>query len=317
LRSAFGSTRTRFGSAAEAAFAWALILLLLAIAAGLLSGCAMLRRKGPSPESVAASRELSRQGVAAMETGQWQQAEDLLRKALEASPDDASTHRSMAETLWHRGAREEANAQIEEALEHDSNNAALRVKAGEMSLAVGAREAALTHAERAIRSDPKLATAWALRGRCFQQMNQPDRALADLHHSLEFAPETSDVLLDVAMIYRQRGQSARSLTTLHRLLDTYPPGEEPQQAMLLEGLTLLDLGRPQQATEALVLAAQRGPPNVDVLYNLAQAYWAAGKLEQATATAQQALALDASHQPSRELVAQLAARGGSGEVQRR
>ena len=39
-----------------------------------------------------------------METGQWQQAEELLRKSLEKSPEDASTHRSMAEVVWHRGA---------------------------------------------------------------------------------------------------------------------------------------------------------------------------------------------------------------------
>ena len=49
------------------------------------------------------------------------------------------------------------------------------------------------------------------------------------------------------MLYRQRGQATRSLTTLHHLLETYPPGEEPQSVLMLEGLTLLDLGRPQQA----------------------------------------------------------------------
>jgi tetratricopeptide (TPR) repeat protein len=252
-----------------------------------------------------------------METGQWQQAEELLRKSLEKSPDDASTHRSMAEVLWHRGAREEAIAQIEQAVEHDSSNSALQVRAGEMSLAVGATDAALTHAERGIRSDPKSATAWALRGRCFRQLNQPDRALADLQHSLDFAPDNADVLVDVAMLYRQRGQAARCLTSVHRLLDTFPPGDEPQQVLMLEGLSLLDLGRPKEASEALASAAERGQPNVDVLYGLAQAYSASGNLPQATSSVEKALAINASHQPSRELLAQLAARTGAAEVQRR
>jgi tetratricopeptide (TPR) repeat protein len=252
-----------------------------------------------------------------METGQWEQAEALLRKALETSPDDASTHRSMAEALWHRGARQEAIAQIEEAIEHDGSNSALRVRAGEMDLAVGATDSALTHAERAIRSDPKSAAAWALRGRCFQHKNQADRALADLQHSLEFAPDSSDVLLDVAMIYRQRGQAARSLTTLHHLLDTYPAGEESREALTLEGLALLDLKRPQQACEVLADAAKLGTPTADSLFNLAQAYAAAGATDQATTTAQKALALNASHQPSRDLLTQLAARVTTGSIERR
>jgi len=318
LRSDFASSRLRSGSAAGAAFLRCTILpVLIATTFAILPGCAILRHKRPTQEGIAASRELSRQGVAAMETGQWQQAEDLLRKALQTSPDDASTHRSMAETLWHRGARQEAIAQIEEALEHDTNNSALHVRAGEMALAVDANDAALTHAERAIRSDPKSPSAWALRGRCFRQKNQPDRALADLQHSLEFAPDSSDVLLDVAMIYRQRGQAARCLTTLHHLLDTYPPGEETRQALTLEGLALLDLKRPAQACDVLASAAQRGTPTVDMLYNLALAYTESGQYEQAANAAHQALAVNGTHQPSRDLLAQLASRTEAPSVQRR
>jgi tetratricopeptide (TPR) repeat protein len=252
-----------------------------------------------------------------MESGQWQQGEDLLRKAIQISPDDASTHRSLAEALWHRGARQEAVAEIEEAIEHDTNSSSLHVRAGEMDLATGAIDSALTHAERGIRTDPKSASAWALRGRCFLQKNQGDRALADLQHSLDFAPDDTDALLDVAKIYRQRGQAARSLTTVHHLLDTYPPSEESQQALTLEGLALMDLKRPQQACEVFAVVAKQGTPSADALYNLAQAYSAAGDLQQAITTAQQALALNASHQPSRELLAQLATRSATDGVQRR
>jgi tetratricopeptide (TPR) repeat protein len=277
----------------------------------------MLRRGGPNADGVAAARELSRQGVAAMEMGQWQQAEDLLNKSLVSVPDDAATRRWLAETMWHRDAKQDALAQMEEAVRQEPENASLLVRAGEMSLAAGARDMALAHAEQAVRIDPTLAPAWVLRGRCFQQINQPDRALADLQHALEFGPDSSDVLLDVATLYRQRGQPARSLTTLHHLLDTYSPGQEPQNVLVLEGLALMDLGRPQQACETLAAATRRGPATADGLFYLAEAYSAAGDIEQATAAAEQALALNASHQPSRELLLQLASRAGSADVQRR
>jgi predicted Zn-dependent protease len=125
------------------------------------------------------------------------------------------------------------------------------------------------------------------------------------------------VLLDIALMYRQRRQPTRALTTLHFLLDTYAPGEEPQMPLLLEGVTLLDLGRPQQAAESLQLAAHRGPPNVDVLYHLAQAEFAAGHYGEASAAAQQVLAIDASHQASRQLLSQSAAKHPAVEPQRR
>jgi tetratricopeptide (TPR) repeat protein len=177
-----------------------------------------------------------------------------------------------------------------------------------MSLASGGRDIAFAHAERAIRLEPKLDGAWALRGRCFRQMNQPDRALADLQRAVELAPDRSDLLLEVADIYRQRGQNTRCLTALYHLLDTYPPGSEPQSVLVMQGLTLMDLGRPEQATEAFLAARQHGPPSADLCFYLARSYSASGQISEATAAAQQALAINGSHDASRQLLTQLAAR---------
>ncbi len=268
----------------------------------------MLRRRGPVPEDVATCRELSRQGVAAMEMGDWSQAEILLRKAHDTSPADAETCRYLAEALWHRGAADEALKQMDEALQLDPADASLTVRSGEMLLAMGDTELALTRAEEAIRLDPKLPAGWALRGRVFWQRNQSDRALADLQRALEFAPDNADILLDVAVLYRQRGQTSRCLTTVHHLLDTYPPGNEPQLALMLEGMTLAELGRPRQAADSLLAASRRGPPNAELLYNLAQSQMATGEYASAADSARQALVIDATHTPSRLLLTQLASR---------
>ena len=281
--------------------------LLLPLLLLLIAGCASFGRRGTVPEAVAACRELSRQGAAAIEGGQWERAESLLRQAVEASPNDSEPHRYLAEALWHRGAADEALAQIEEAVKLDPSDASLIVRAGEMSQAVGETGRALACAEQAIRLDPKLASAWGLRGRVFWQLDQRDRALADLQRALQFAPDSPELLQDVAMLYRQRGQPARALATLHHLLDTFPPGEEPQLSLLLEGQTLADLGRPNQAAATLAEAVRRGPPNAELLYHLAQAQTAAGDNRAATATAERAVAVDASHEASRQLLNRLVA----------
>jgi predicted Zn-dependent protease len=82
-------------------------------------------------------------------------------------------------------------------------------------------------------------------------------------------------------------------------------------------MTLLDLGRPRQAAEILQLASRRGPPNADVLYYLAQAQSQSGQYPEASAAAQQALAIDASHHASRQLLMQLAANNSPTQSQRR
>jgi tetratricopeptide (TPR) repeat protein len=293
------------------------VWLLLGVTLAASAGCAAFGQRGPKAQKMAACRELSRQGVSAMEMGHWQDAETLLQQALEAWPDDPDARRAMAETLWHRGAATEAVSHMAAAIRSRPTDATLSVRAGEMALAIGDRDAALAQAEHAIRLDPQLATAWALRGRAFWQLEQPDRALADLGRALEFAPTSTDVLLDLAVIYRDRGEPARCLTTLHHLHGIYPPGAEPQSVLVLEGLTLLDLGRPHQACDAFLAAAECGPANAQVLYYLAHAQYTSGRLTEATAAAQQALAIDASHQASRQLLAQLAAHRPAAELQRR
>jgi Tfp pilus assembly protein PilF len=287
------------------------------ICCAIVTGCASFGRSWRAEERTAACRDLTRQGISATESGQWQQAESLLREALEKSPDDAEAERQLAEVLWQRGANAEAAGRMAAALQNRPTDPTLAVRAGEMALGIGNPETALSHAELAIRLDPQLGPAWALRGRVFWQLQQPDRAMADLQRALEFVPNNPEILLDIAVIYRQRRQAARCLTTLHHLHDSYSLGEEPQSALVLEGLTLMDLNRPHQAADAFLAASRREPANAQVFYYLAQAHSAAGHYAEASAAANQALAIDTSHQPSRQLLAQLAAQAMPADPQRR
>jgi tetratricopeptide (TPR) repeat protein len=281
------------------------------------AGCATFGRHGRDEAALAEGRDLSRQAATAMQAGQWQQAEDLLRQGLDASQDDPEVRRQLAEVLWQRGAANEAMSQAAAAVRLKPGDATLVVRAGEMALASGATDAALANADEAIRIDPRLASAWMLRGRAFRKMNQPDRALADFQRALVFEPENAGVLFELATLYRELGDHARCLTTIHHLHDTYPPGQEPQNTLLLEGLTLTELNRHSQASQVLLAATQRGPANADLLFYLARAESASGRRAEATAVLQQALTVDSAHQPSRELLAQLAEQTSPTEPHRR
>lgn len=280
-------------------------LVGLVLAAFIMSGCASLRRQKIVPESMAACRQLSREGVAAMELGHWDQAHTLLTEAVATSPADLDAHRHLAEVLWQKGDHRPAVVHMEAAVRLDPRHAPTLVRAGEMLLEVGAVDRAMERAEQAISLDTTLAGAWALRGNIYRQQGNVEAALADLQQSLRYSPHSADVLLAVAEIQYATGRPQRCLTTLHHLLDIYPPGEEPQRVLWLEGLAYQKVGRQQDAVESLAAASLRGAPQADLLYQLAIAEQAMGSVSAAANAVRQALAVDGEHQQSQLLLAQL------------
>lgn len=281
----------------------ALPLLALALLAS--SGCRSLSRDGPVSRSVASCRQLSQQGINAMEHGDWQRAETLLVRALQTSPSDVEARRNYAETLWHRGAQSEAVAQVEEARRVSPDDTGLAVRAGEMYLALGQMEKARSAAEQALSLDSRSAAAWALRGTIQERTGNYPQALADYQRSLGYAPGNNDVLLRLAETYRLMNMPTRALTALQAVLDTYSPGEEPANLLYLQGLALIALERYNDATASLMLANQRGPHSADLLCRLAEAHLLAGRAGEAQAVLQQALTLEPTHPASLALTARL------------
>jgi len=271
------------------------------------------------PESLATCRELAQNGVTAMELGEWEKARTVLDEAVTTSPTDAEARRLLAQTLWQTHSRREAVVHMEAAVQLDPRHAPTVVRAGEMLLEIGVVDRAEQRAEQAIALDSTLAGGWALRGRVERQRGNSKRALADLQQALRFAPHQTDVLLQVAEVQYELGRPQRSLSTLHRLLDVYPPGEEPQQALWLEGLAYGAMERHQDAVESLAAASQRANPPTNLLYQLARAEQSAGQTASAANTARRVLAVDQQHEPSKLLLAQLQgiADPGKGDVIRR
>jgi len=270
-----------------------------------LAACRTLTGQGPVPRSVATCRQLSQQGRTALDRGEWERAESLFRQATDACPLDTEARRNYAETLWHRGAGQDAVRQLVEAWKYDAHDPLLAVRAGEMYLAMGQVALARQAAGQALELDYKLASAWMLRGKTFQAGDKPRDALADFHRALGYAPGSPPVLLELAETYRKLNQPERALAALENLIDTYPPGEETQHALDLQGLALARLGRYAEAAESYNLAAQRGRPTAELLCRLAEAEWRCGRQQQARLAAENALALDPEHQPSQGVLARI------------
>jgi tetratricopeptide (TPR) repeat protein len=277
-------------------------LVILAALLAQLAGCRLPGHEGPVSQSLAESRKLSRQGVAAMERGQQQQAESLLAQAVKVCPIDTEARRNYAETLWQHGSKAEAIAQMEEAARHAGEDAGFYTRLAEMYLSAGRAEAAGQSVQQALDLDPKLASAWAIRGGVMQASGQPHQALADYLRALGYAPGDRKTLMQVAELYRQLDQPERALQTLQALSDSYAPGEEPQQVLYLTGLAFTALGRYNDAVDSFSSALMRDQPSPEILCGLGEAQLLAGDPEQAAVAIKQALTIQPQHQPSLDML---------------
>jgi tetratricopeptide (TPR) repeat protein len=257
----------------------------------LVPGCQSLRQRGPVPRSVANCRQMTQQGQAAIERGDWGKAEQLLGRATESCPVDSDARRYYAEALWRRGAREDALRQMREAVECSPEDAQLVLDYGQMQLEVGSTDDAWRAANRALQIDAQLADAWGLRGRALRATGQLPVALTNYQRGLAIAPSDRQLLGELAELYQQLNQPERALMTVQTLLDLHSPGDEPARALELQGRCLASLGRPNDATESLTLACQRSAPTADLLLELGKCQLNSNQFEAAEATIQQAQSL--------------------------
>jgi len=254
------------------------------------------------PGALVACRQLSAQGMTALERRDWAQAELLFSQAVDSCPVDSEARQHYAEALWHRGNVGEAVAQLDEARKLTGDEPKLLVRAAEMRSSMGQVEESNALIERAIDLDPTNPAAFAIRGRVRRQSGQLREALADYHRALRYAPDDREALLEVAELYRELGQPQRALTSLQNLADSYSPGEEPQKVLFLMGLAYGASGRFADAVEVLSAARDRGPPSPEVLCRLADAEFRSGQRATALRTAKQALSLEPNHKGARAVL---------------
>ena len=163
----------------------ALTLLMVAGMVVELCGCACLRRDKVDSKVVSA-RQMSLQGIEALQCGKWDDAEQCFAGALRQNPADERAHRHFAEVLWHRGDLRNAIQHQEESVRLSGGDTTLLVQLGEMYLQDNNIEAASECVEEALDGNRHVSGAWALRGDIHRRRGESNQAFECYHRALNY-----------------------------------------------------------------------------------------------------------------------------------
>ena len=231
------------------------------------------------------------EALSALEAGEGERAEALLRRHLDQEPGDAQGWSELARVLSRGGDLEGAVEVLERSLELEADQAAVLTRLGAVLQHLGRLEEACGVLERAVAVGPDHAEAWCNLG--IVRLVQGDAASLErgekaLERALELEPEHGQALRALVLTRRRRGRHRQALELCDQVIASRPGCVV---AHVCRGLTLRDRGCPEQALEAFQDAMRLQPERAELLGDVANCLHDLGRYREAIEAYDQVLAL--------------------------
>ena len=223
-------------------------------------------------------------------------AEDIVGFEMElaADPDQVMMHDDVASLYLQFGQVDKAVAHYRESVRLQPESPAAAYNLGTGLLQAGELDEATAELERALRLNPEYALAHNNLGAVFRLQGRLVDAVRHFRRSLAIRPDDGEALYNLANVLTMQGALDEAVTLYGRAIDATPDAPEPaaELAWLLAAHPDPSRRDPARAValaeRAAALTDHAQPAVLDVL---AAAYAAAGRLDDAVATAERALGL--------------------------
>ena len=227
---------------------------------------------GSCPVPSRAATEAVERAISIAEAGDRAAAHDQLAELLEANPDNAVVHLAFAESL-------QLVERFVEALEHYRTAEALGVPYPDIrdalalchfNLAAAAfnrrdTSDAVAHYRAVLRHDPRDATAHGRLSVALSVQGKRDAALLEAERALHRNPQLPEVHLDVGIVLLHEGLPELALEQFDLTIQNRDDWAEPYSK---QAICLHELGRDDEAEEALLKALELNPAHEEALNNL-------------------------------------------------
>lgn len=158
-------------------------------------------------------------GLAHLDSGELEQAEECYRKVLALDPGHAKAHTNLGLVLQQRGADAEAARCYAAAIASDPGLAQPSFNLGTIFLTRDEPVAALQHLARAIQLDPARAEWHAALGAAYQRAGRPLEALASLRTAIRLDPAYASAHNELGVCLLQDGDAAQAAAAFRRVLE--------------------------------------------------------------------------------------------------
>lgn len=223
-------------------------------------------------------------------------AEDIagFEMVLAADPDQVMQHDEVALLYLQVGNVTQAVAHFRESARLQPQSAPAQYNLGTTLLQLGDHEGAIRHLEHALRLDPGYARAHTNLGAALRLQGKLAEAIGHFRRALLARPDEGDALYNLASALTVEGEFEEAVTYYRRALQVQADAPEPHVELAWLLATHPDPGI-REPREAVRLAERASGliqrKDAAVLDVLAAAYAAAGRFDEAVASARAALAL--------------------------
>ena len=224
-----------------------------------------------------------------VKSGDLDQAQIHLRRALEADQKLVPARFKLGEVLRQQGRLDEAAEHYRHTLGLDPNHAAAHNGLGLILKERQRTEAALEHFRQAERSNPLLADAHANSGTIFLQRGDVDEATREFYRALQIEPDNPGVYRSLGVAQAELGRHRQAVSDFQQAISLKPDDAEAHYNL---GLSQTELGRQEEAIEAFQEAIGLRPDYAEAHSSLGVAYGQAGRLPEAVEAFRQAVRID-------------------------
>lgn len=228
-------------------------------------------------------------GIIKAQTGQLEEAAQLLGRALAARPGDAAAHSNYGNVLCDLGRWREALALYERALQLDPRYLEAYNNRGRALSTLGDIAAALGSYDQLISLQPDNADAHYNRGASLEKLNRSEEALESYARAMRLRPRFAEACYNSGIALHRLQRFEEAIHHYDRALEIAPGFAA---AANNRGVSLQELGRHEEALASYARALRDKPDLADAYNNQGHALSDLDRPQEALQSYQRALQLD-------------------------